>query len=303
MYQNSSEPFLGFFICDQPCLLIRDLDLIKTIFIKDFNTFDNRNIAQNFKADPIGANNLFILKNPLWRELRRKLSAAYTTAKMKAMFPLFLEAAEDLVQFLDDGPNGMKIDVKETIGKFTTDAIYSIAFGVNSRSFKDPNSEYRNVARQILNLDDIGRAFSTFAYFLAPRLVQILGLKMIDGKSGAFLSDLFWHTMEDRIEKKFVRNDLLDIIIELKNKDKSLDNYQLIGQAVTFFIGGFETTTSTTTFGLFQLAQHPEMQEKIRREILENGEVTYDSIPQMKYLDMVVKGNTKNQLKHFSFET
>lgn len=69
MYNTSNAAYLGFFICDQPCLLLRDLDLIKAIFIKDFNIFDNRNIAQNFKADPIGANNLFVLKKPLMERI------------------------------------------------------------------------------------------------------------------------------------------------------------------------------------------------------------------------------------------
>jgi Fe-S cluster biogenesis protein NfuA len=49
------------------------------------------------------------------------------------------------------------------------------------------------------------------------------------------------------------------------------------------------------SFVLYELALHPEIQNSLRAEIMRllnkhNGQVTYDGIQEMAYLDMVVTG-------------
>jgi cytochrome P450 family 6 len=68
-----------------------------------------------------------------------------------------------------------------------------------------------------------------------------------------------------------------------------------VGQAYQFLIAGFETTGSTMYFALYELALHPEIQNRLRAEIMQNlnkhnGQLTYDSVQKMAYLDMVVSG-------------
>ncbi|XP_011707068.1 PREDICTED: cytochrome P450 6k1-like, partial [Wasmannia auropunctata] len=46
-------------------------------------------------------------------------------------------------------------------------------------------------------------------------------------------------------------------------------------------------------FALYELAIHPEMQDRLRKEILDaldktNGKITYDMIFSLSYLDMIV---------------
>lgn len=68
----------------------------------------------------------------------------------------------------------------------------------------------------------------------------------------------------------------------------------MLSQAVTFFTAGYETTGNLISFTLYELALHPGIQERAREEILEqieaHGDVTYESIQEMKYLNMVVAG-------------
>lgn len=67
----------------------------------------------------------------------------------------------------------------------------------------------------------------------------------------------------------------------------------LIAQALQIIVAGFETSSSTTTYAMYHLAFHPEIQSRLREEIMENldkhnQEVTYDGINEMSYLEMVV---------------
>jgi len=49
------------------------------------------------------------------------------------------------------------------------------------------------------------------------------------------------------------------------------------------------------SYALYELALHPEIQNRLRAEIMQvlnrhNGQLTYDGIQEMAYLDMVVSG-------------
>jgi len=65
-------------------------------------------------------------------------------------------------------------------------------------------------------------------------------------------------------------------------------------QSYIFFIAGFETSSTTATFALYELAQHHDIQVKVHKEIDEmltkHGGLTYDALNEMTYLHKVVKG-------------
>ena len=66
-------------------------------------------------------------------------------------------------------------------------------------------------------------------------------------------------------------------------------------QAFVFFIAGLETSSTTMTFCLYELAINPDIQEVLRNEIdtvLEkhDGNISYEAIQEMTYLDKVVAG-------------
>ncbi|XP_011705214.1 PREDICTED: cytochrome P450 6l1-like, partial [Wasmannia auropunctata] len=63
-------------------------------------------------------------------------------------------------------------------------------------------------------------------------------------------------------------------------------------QSFIFFVAGFETSATTATFSLYELAQHQDIQDKVRKEINEilakHGGLTYDAVNEMTYLHKVV---------------
>jgi len=75
-----------------------------------------------------------------------------------------------------------------------------------------------------------------------------------------------------------------------------------VAQAFSFLVAGYETSSSTLTFALYELAFHPEIQQSLRAEILQvlrkyDGKLTHDGIQEMSYLDRVVSGEERKQDK------
>ena len=72
----------------------------------------------------------------------------------------------------------------------------------------------------------------------------------------------------------------------------------LAAQAFVFFIAGFETSSTTMTFCLYELSLHQDIQDRLREEIdvvlqKHDGKLTYEGIQEMEYLDKVVSGKAQ----------
>lgn len=79
------------------------------------------------------------------------------------------------------------------------------------------------------------------------------------------------------------------------NISREITNEDITAQAVIFFFAGFDSVSSLMTFAAYELAVNQDIQDKLRKEVLEtftacSGKVTYDVIANMKYMDMIVSG-------------
>jgi cytochrome P450 family 6 len=70
---------------------------------------------------------------------------------------------------------------------------------------------------------------------------------------------------------------------------------EITAQVIVFFTGGFETTSATISFCLYELAMNMDIQTRLATEIdtiLEKygGSITYEAVKDMKYLGKIVSG-------------
>ena len=99
--EHSDKPYVGIFSFDKPSLLVRDLDLVKNILVKDFQNFVDRIFSVEERFDPLFANILYALQGQLWRHLRTNLNPVFTSHKMKKMFYLVDTCGKELVECLE----------------------------------------------------------------------------------------------------------------------------------------------------------------------------------------------------------
>lgn len=84
----------------------------------------------------------------------------------------------------------------------------------------------------------------------------------------------------------------------------SLD--MITAQCFIFFAAGFETSSSTISFCLLELARNPRVLFKAQNEVdrifeEHDNELTYESLQKLTYLEMVVLGNLHYTHNFFFF--
>lgn len=85
------------------------------------------------------------------------------------------------------------------------------------------------------------------------------------------------------------QNDFLDYIMQIREKTNS-DVYTTTAMSIQFFVDTYETANLIKTFLLIELAGNVEIQSKLRKEIRNAGDLSYDILSSLPYLDQCVYG-------------
>ncbi|XP_029169980.1 probable cytochrome P450 6a13 [Nylanderia fulva] len=314
MYQwFKDERFFGAFRVRTPVLILRDPDLVKSVFVKDFAYFTNRGIPINNTQDPLSGH-LFNLEGRKWKGLRSKLTPAFSSGKLKRMFYLLVECSEELQRLIDVSCNADRntIEVRELAAKFTIDVIGSCAFGIQIHALTDEESEFHRAAKR-LSKPSYKTTLWRMLRTAMPKLYKLLGVQIIDPNVTRFFKDVVSQMIDQREKNDTRRHDFMDLLVELKNKgvlenessaqicnedtqaakEIELDENAIAAQAFVFFTAGYETSSNTIAFCLYELALNQEVQERTRQDIrnaieARDNKLTYDVVQEMKYLDMVI---------------
>ncbi|XP_055606186.1 probable cytochrome P450 6d5 [Uranotaenia lowii] len=306
LYEESTKlPFVGVYVAFRPFLLVNDPALMKNVLIRDFHHFTDRGLRVDERNDPISGN-LFMVPNPKWRNLRVNLTPAFTSGKLKAMFPIILDIGDRLLDHIDQHSTE-EIDARDLLARFTTDIIASVGFGVEIDSINN-TTFFRQIGVKIFEPTFRG-GLRWLGMILLPVMNSVLGLKVVDQDVEDFLIDLVRKTIEYRESSGVVRKDIMQLMLQLRNSGsvsaedqwdiqvskaaKQLSIEELAAQAFVFFVAGYDTSSTTMSYCLFELARNPEMQKKVQREIKQCtvpclGKLTYENLHEIKYLECCI---------------
>ncbi|KAL0822719.1 hypothetical protein ABMA28_004736 [Loxostege sticticalis] len=304
-----NEKVVGYYRGTVPELVIRDPEIAKRILVTDFQHFYARGFNPHKTVIEPLLKNLFFADGDLWRLIRQRFTPAFSTGKLKAMFPLITKRAENLQIFTEKIViNRDHYDARELMGRYTTDFIGECGFGINMDTLNDENSQFRALGKRIFERklrDGVSAALKIMfpemcknLTFLAPELEKTM-------------NHLYQSVVKERNNKPSGRNDFVDLLLELKEKgeiigesiekkDKDgkpeivtleLTDSLMMSQMFVFFGAGFETSSTASSYTLHQLAFNPDCQEKVQAEIdsvLEkyDNKLTFDAIKDMAYLEM-----------------
>ena len=297
----------GFYSMFTPTLIVNDLELIKQITIKDFNNFQDRGVYVNEEDEPL-TGHLFSIGGEKWRFLRNKLSPVFTSGKIKLMYNAISDKGEIFVKAIEKASSSGSVNVKEISNRFTLDVMSSCAFGMESNTLEGENLELIKMARKIFRVDGFS-IIRTFVVSTFPKISKLLKLRMFEKSVSDYFYDVISESIKHREINDVKRNDFLNMLVQLKNKGsidgeisketRKLTMDECVAQGFVFFLGGAETSSTVISWAIIELGHHPEIQEKLRTEIFKitretDGEITYDNLHEMTYLNQVINGKLES---------
>ncbi|KAL7015223.1 hypothetical protein ACKWTF_016353 [Chironomus riparius] len=283
-------PLVGVYVSVMPMAIATDLDLIKTILVKDFDVFTNRGLYYNKEDDPTSAH-LASVEDEEWKSLRNKITPTFTSGKMKMMFPIIVDVADRMVKAIAVESNqGESVEIKDVASRFTTDVIAEVAFGIECHSLEDKHSKLYKMGQKSFGDVSFWKRTLTGAY---PDLARKLHVTTSNKEVVQFFENVIQQNIKYRQENNVQRNDFMSLLIKMMN-ESTLNYYEALAQSFVFFLAGYETSASTMTFCIYELAQHPEIQQKARESVIKvlekhDGKFTYEAIADMQFVEQCVK--------------
>ncbi|CAK1553416.1 unnamed protein product [Leptosia nina] len=310
-FKYPDEKVVGYYRGMAPGLLIRDLDIVRNVLNVEFSHFYPRAMGRDPDVEPLFGN-LFHVDGDRWKSLRQRLTPAFTTAKLKAMFPLIIKCAERLQiagKHIND--KGGEFDCRDMMARFTTDFIGACGFGIEMNSINNENSAFRELGKKALHFS-LRHIFLLGIWEVFPEMRKAIRVSSTEVEK--VVTNLVETIFRQRNYKPCGRNDFIDLLLELAQKGKitcesieksdgegtpirvefELETIHLIAQVFVFFIAGFETSSSATSFTLHQLAFNPDIQTEIQNEIDQvlakyDNKLCYDAISELSHLEMAFK--------------
>uniref|UniRef100_A0A6I8S7C8 Cytochrome P450 3A n=1 Tax=Xenopus tropicalis TaxID=8364 RepID=A0A6I8S7C8_XENTR len=286
----------------QPVLAIMDPAIIKTILVKEcYTNFTNR---RNFGLNGPFESAITIAEDEQWKRIRNVLSPTFTSGKLKEMFQIMKDYSDILVKNIQgyvekDEPCA----TKDVIGAYSMDVITSTSFSVNIDSLNKPSDPFVIHMKKLLKTGLLSPLLILVVIFpfLRP-ILEGLNLNFVPKDFTEFFMNAVTSFREKRKKGDHSgRVDLLQLMMDsrttggndLSNKHKALTDAEIMAQSVIFIVAGYETTSTALSYLFYNLATHPDVQQRLHEEIdsflPDKASPTYDILMQMEYLDMVIQ--------------
>lgn len=298
----------GMFDFLTPVYHLSDPSFIKLVCVKNFDYFEDRRTLIDEKMDDLIGNSLVLLRGDKWRQMRATLSPAFTGSKMRQMFELLADCAEEIVSSLrkstETDKDKLIREMKDFFTCYTNDVIATCAFGVKVNSIEDPKNDFYVAGKQISNFGSFKQMVKLVIIFSCKPIARFLSLSFIPKDLSMKFKSMVLDTMNYRKENNIFRPDMINMLMQnreghvklTQDEDKSKEvndgfatveesdigqktaikrewnDNELIAQSFLFFLAGFDAPSTMLLFAAYEIMLNKDIQQKLYAEILETNE-------------------------------
>uniref|UniRef100_A0A0K8TUK7 Cytochrome p450 n=1 Tax=Epiphyas postvittana TaxID=65032 RepID=A0A0K8TUK7_EPIPO len=243
-----------------------------------------------------------------WKTHRKFLTPAFHYNILHSFLPVFLKNEKVLSEHLKSQADGSLIELFPIMALAALDNITESIMGVSFEAQKDRESKYVkaiDVASQIISTR-MRNIFlnSDLLFALTPyKRTQDKALAVLHSHTKEVIEKR-WQELKNTNTNKLDENSeigmknkhaFLDLLLLAEVDGHGIDIESIKDEVETFMFEGHDTTASGLVYGLYCIAKHPEVQQKIleeQKEILGDDlerDPTFSELQQMKYLECVIK--------------
>lgn len=241
------------------------------------------------------------------------MNPAFSYRHIKQLYPLFYQKALELVKLMDreiletdhhasvplgGDQKGPILDMSPLSTRVSFDVIGLAAFGHDFDTLQNPDCD---IASNYHNIFDVGDGKKRETARAMTMIIPDWLLKFLIGRRHGWVVEAVQvvrgacreaiRNGKARLEKASDESgvDILSVAL----KSGAFTDCEIEDQLMTFLAAGHETTAASLTCSLHALSQHPEVQDRLRKEIREHLEsseletVSADMIDNLPYLHAV----------------
>ncbi|XP_071785157.1 cytochrome P450 3A24-like [Asterias amurensis] len=310
-WRNKYGKIYGVFEGARKAIITSDLDMIEEVVVKKFNNFCDRQI---FPLRPdLLSNDLLSLKGDRWKLMRSTVAPTFSNSKMRKMAELVNDRAHLFVtnvqKRVDEGKGEM--EMSKMLGSFAIEsgALCGYATKIDTQN-QDDTTFIDNANSFFKGFKEIQLPWMLILMFswMEP-VLKWFGFSIHPIPAFNFFRDLIKDIINTRRadpnRKEYV--DFLQLMMKAHNfqdedtpeeekvvvdMKRELTDDEVVAMSIVFFLGNYETTTTTLCFTAYLLATNPEVQERLIAEIDDvigdRTKLTYQDVSDLTYLDMVL---------------
>ncbi|XP_065307783.2 cytochrome P450 3A41-like [Dermacentor albipictus] len=285
-----------------PTLVVGDPDILREVMVTKFKNFPDRSLAQSVGTE-VWKKSIMNVSGEEWKKARTIFTPALTATRLKTILKKAKSVLRKMTSRVKDAAAQNKpVDSSGLATHTALDITAALNYSIDIDSENDTNHP---ILKSLEGIYMNAGGWRAVMLFLMPSLCKILKPDYPPKSSTDLFKAFVSLLIEDRKSKNKVEDDFLQIFMDADyswedNSQKKPENAtaskmsleEITAQGLVFFVAGVETVSTALSTTAYYLALNPECQDRVIAEVdkaLSEGEVTYDSLQEMPYLEACFK--------------
>ncbi|KAI9023401.1 cytochrome P450 [Hyaloraphidium curvatum] len=256
---------------------------------------------------------IFVSDGHEWRVQRKTASNVFNLRNFRDTFQqIFMAESKDLCGHLGAAADrGLVIDIQDLLLRGTLESFAQLAMGLKVHALDGPFAvqESRDAKGDLQKKYTLPIVEYLEAFDLANAITASRGpnpfwryterwngtkekMEWAIGVLDAFAQKVITAKRKSGKAPPEGKGDILDLFLALRKEDGSeWTDIELRDIVMNFLIAGRDTTAQTLSWLFWELSRNPQVEKKLREEIIavvgKTGDITYDQTKEMKYANAV----------------
>ncbi|MFC5047204.1 cytochrome P450 [Aquimarina hainanensis] len=244
----------------------------------------------------MGIKGVFNAEGEDWKRHRRLTAESLSTKKVKAYYPTVLQKCETLLhKFKTYATAGKQIDIQREFMLFTIDVTTAIAFGYELDAINEKDAIFQQHLEQIFAMvnERTVAPIPIWRFYKRKKDKQLQqSLHAIEKTIYSFIKHAK-ATLANHPERHQQPTNFLEALLA-ENNEGDFSDTEVYGNIFTMLLAGEDSTSSSLSWIIYYLSQHPEMIKKVRKEAFDcypktATPVSYEQHQQLSYANSVVQ--------------
>jgi cytochrome P450 len=283
-FQNLAKQYgdISYFkIGPQEAYFLNHPDLIRDLLVTNNQNFMKGLVLQ--RAKRMLGEGLLTSEGDFHRRQRRLAQPAFHRHRIASYAEVMTNYT---IRIRERWHDGMTLDMSEEMMRLTLAIVGKTLFDADVESESGEVGEAMNVVMELFDT-------LTMPFFEFLSKLPLPQLRRFDN-ARAKLDRIIFRLIEDRRKSGVDRGDLLSMLLlaqDTEGDGGQMTDQQLRDELITVFLAGHETTANAMTWTWYLLSQHPEVEQRLHRElddVLGLRTPTFADVADLRYTEMVL---------------